>query len=115
MPGRSGHGFEIAYDHILKGGSGSCLHDKRCAIELGVLREGQEALQARIRWVPHAKMVADGLTKRHGNLAELFQAQARYISRMRLCLRKSQREAGQKVARPHSSRWVSEATGGEVG
>ncbi|CAE8639789.1 unnamed protein product, partial [Polarella glacialis] len=47
--------------------------DKRNAIEIQIIRQNLAEINAGVRWVPRQQMVADGLTKRSGNLTSLYQ------------------------------------------
>jgi len=50
------------YDVISKGSAGN-RQDRRTALDLAIVAEALEKASGSIRWVPHAKMPADGLTK----------------------------------------------------
>ena len=69
-----------------------------------------EELHAEIRWVPHQKMIADGITKRRGNLQELYRFMHEGTVQLvdenaEMTRRKEIREAGGRVARPCRVSW----------
>ena len=59
------------YDHLNRESAGGKI-DRRCALEVALIRESMEILGVNIRWVPHNYMVVDGLTKKLGNLEQLL-------------------------------------------
>ena len=50
--------------------------DRRCAIEMCVVRQELEEANGTVRWVNHPSMAADPLTKKGGNCACLQQLMA---------------------------------------
>ena len=46
--------------------------DKRTGLEMQVVRQNMSGINVKIRWVPHARMVVDGLTKKSANLEALY-------------------------------------------
>ena len=60
------------YDHLSRESAAGSI-DRRCALEIALIRESMDLLGARIRWVSHNWMVIDGLTKKLGNLERLLQ------------------------------------------
>ncbi|CAE8734675.1 unnamed protein product [Polarella glacialis] len=59
------------FDHLAREAVGGA--DKRNAIEIQIIRQNLAEINAGVRWIPHQQMVVDGLTKRSGNLAALYQ------------------------------------------
>ncbi|CAL1154344.1 unnamed protein product [Cladocopium goreaui] len=59
------------YDHLSKETVGTT-SDKRTALEMQVIRQVLSETHANIKWVPHPRMIVDGLTKRGGNLNPLY-------------------------------------------
>ena len=55
---------KCAFDHLIRESTGG--HCRRAAEGLSVFRRSMQALRAKRRWVPDS-MIADALTKRHGN------------------------------------------------
>ena len=54
-----------AFDDLIR--ESTCGHCRRTAQELCVIRRSMRSLRANCRWAPHDSMIADALTKRHGN------------------------------------------------
>ena len=59
------------YDQLSKATVGGS--DRRTAIEIQIIREDLNTLSGRIRWVDHASMLADGLTKLRGSNEALYR------------------------------------------
>ncbi|OLQ01608.1 putative transposon protein [Symbiodinium microadriaticum] len=60
------------YDHLSKETTGPSA-DKRTGLEMQVVRQNMSGINAKIRWIPHPRMVVDGLTKKHANLEALYE------------------------------------------
>ena len=60
------------FDHLSKETTGPSA-DKRAGLEMQVVRQNMSGINAKIRWVPHPRMVVDGLTKKHANLEALYE------------------------------------------
>ncbi len=62
------------YDTVTANGSPATLEDKRCAIDVVVIRDSLRRCRGRIRWVPTDRQLADSLTKDKGECADLLRA-----------------------------------------
>lgn len=94
-------------DHLTRESAGCTMH-KRVATEMAIFREHLDALSDRIRWVPHHRMLVDGLTKIRSNSAILLSALARgkyqlVAEREELARRSQVRESGLRIDRPRRS------------
>ena len=58
------------YDHLSKESTGPSA-DKRTGLEMQVVRQNMSGINAKIRWVPHPRVVVDCLTKKNANLEAL--------------------------------------------
>jgi len=75
---------------------------------MAVIRASIDNVNGQIRWVPHHRMLADGLTKLHGNNEMLLRtlSSGRYQTTAEteeMGARKEQRAAGQAIKRPRRS------------
>ena len=59
------------YDHLSKETAGPSA-DKRTGLEIQVIRQNMSAINSEVRWVPHPRMVVDGLTKKGANMTALY-------------------------------------------
>ena len=61
------------FDHLLSK-SAPTLEDKRCALDITIIRESVARLQTVLRWVPTDRMLADSLTKESAEAMDLLRA-----------------------------------------
>ena len=61
------------YDH-LQSKSSPTLEDKRCALDIVIIRESLSKLQTSLRWLPTDRMLADSLTKESPEAMDLLRA-----------------------------------------
>ena len=59
------------YDHLSKETAGPSA-DKRTGLEIQVIRQNMSAINSEVRWIPHPRMVVDGLTKKGANMTALY-------------------------------------------
>ncbi len=62
------------YDTVLANTSPAALSDKRCAIDVVVIRDSVRRCGGQIRWCPTNRQLADALTKDKGEPADLLRA-----------------------------------------
>eukprot|EP00959_Pyramimonas_sp_CCMP1952_P466729 9490458-Pyramimonas_sp.AAC.1 len=62
------------YDHVKANTSPSSLEDKRCAIDVVVIKDSVQRCGASFRWCPTNRQLADALTKDKGDPADLLRA-----------------------------------------
>ena len=86
------------YDSVKKGDPSS-RQDRRTAIELAIICEAMSHAQGILRWVPHPKMIADGLTK--DDLAKGNGALEDLLKTGRLCLWDELEELDRRKKFPH--------------
>ena len=55
------------YDHLVSPSAPTAIEDRRTSIDVVIIRESVRAMQAFVRWVPTAHMLADALTKDQGD------------------------------------------------
>ncbi|CAE7762188.1 RE1, partial [Symbiodinium sp. CCMP2456] len=60
------------YDHLSRESVGPS-QDKRTSLEIQVIRQNMNAINGKIKWVPHPQMAIDGLTKKNANMDSLYQ------------------------------------------
>ena len=66
------------FDHITKPGSPGGVEDKRCAIDMSIIRQSLARLVCALRWAPTALQLADGLTKDSAEPLDLLRACLRH-------------------------------------
>ena len=59
------------FDHLSRESVGPS-QDKRTSLEIQVVRQNMNAIGAHVRWVPHTKMIVDGLTKKGACLEAMY-------------------------------------------
>eukprot|EP00439_Symbiodinium_sp_Y106_P008438 s7411_g1.t1 len=59
------------FDHLSRESVGPS-QDKRTNLEIQVVRQNMNAIGAHVRWVPHTKMIVDGLTKKGACLEAMY-------------------------------------------
>ena len=64
----------LVLHHVNGKGAASSLQDRRCAIDVVILREALKASGGSLRWCPTDRQLADGLTKDKGDPADLLRA-----------------------------------------
>ena len=47
--------------------------DKRTNLEIQVVRQKMNSIGAKVRWVPHTKMIVDGLTKKGACMDAMYE------------------------------------------
>ena len=102
------------YDSVKKGDPSS-RQDRRTSIELAIICEAMSQAQGILRWVPHPKMIADGLTK--DDLAKGNGALEELLRSGKLCLWDEAEELDRRKKFPHlkgRSKKASEAIRSEA-
>ena len=102
------------YDSVNKGDPSS-RQDRRTSIELAIICEAMTQAQGILRWVPHPKMIADGLTK--DDLAKGNGALEELLRTGKLCLWDELEELDRRKKFPHlkaRSKKASEAIRSEA-
>ena len=95
------------FDHLTRESAGGTM-DRRVAMEMAVIKEPLLTLPANIRWVPHRRMLADGLTKIRRNSETLVETTRNGVYQLtaeeeELKHRREQREQGRPIGRPRRS------------
>ena len=62
------------YDHATAPTSPGGADDKRCAIDVLIIRESLGRLKCTLRWTPRDRMLADALTKKSADPADLLRS-----------------------------------------
>ena len=62
------------YDHVTSLSSPSKLDDRRCAIDVAIIRQSAQRSKMTLRWCPTDRQLADALTKDAGGPADLLRA-----------------------------------------
>ncbi|CAE7227250.1 RE1 [Symbiodinium sp. CCMP2592] len=60
------------YDHLSRESIGPS-QDKRTSLEIQVVRQNMNSIGAKVRWVPHTKMIVDGLTKKGACMDAMYE------------------------------------------
>jgi hypothetical protein len=62
------------FDHITKAGAPSGIADKRCSIDMAIIRQCLTRMACTLRWAPTGLQLADALTKESPEAADLLRA-----------------------------------------
>eukprot|EP00435_Cladocopium_sp_Y103_P075218 s4_g55.t1 len=79
------------YDHLHSPSSPTSIEDRRTSIDVVIIRESVKAMQAYVRWVPTAHMLADAFTKDLGDPIDMLRA----------CLKKGEYQIAEESAVPY--------------
>eukprot|EP00971_Amphidinium_carterae_P147531 2923798-Amphidinium_carterae.1 len=83
--------------------------ERKAALEAIAVQESVRAVKGMVRWLPHHRNLADGLTKVHGNISGLVQAlktrEFEFVSEDHEMKAREEykKETGRKVPRPNTS------------
>ena len=83
---------------------------RRTAQELCLIRRSMQTLRSRCRWVPHERLVANALTKRHGNSITMLRLLRDGVFSIvdedqELAMRKTYRQKHKNVICDHIDKW----------